>query len=197
MRKPQTMPTPTTNQNSRPNEDAPRIPKTDHVYHECKDENCFTCVAALVSCVVCNGAEGSLTTDCPAIPLNTIMQDMVMANKLDFVDGSFIDPRKQVEMPEETKPTLTRVGVFMGMELYSDTSLPEGEWKLVDISGESLKLSLPGKTEKDLTCVRAGCFHTKSVHHPHIGCKVEGCDCEGFVRTRETIPHYKLATVEE
>jgi hypothetical protein len=81
--------------------------------------------------VVCTGKGKSLPTTCPGFKLAPAVEEAIVEGRLDYKDGFWIDPRRPVvEKAPET--TLTRVGVFMGMELYADTSMKPGEWKLVN-----------------------------------------------------------------
>ena len=57
-----------------------------HKRYRCKDDcqGCHTCVGGLFSCTRCNGAEGTLPTDCPGSPMTEAQQDAVMAGDLDY-----------------------------------------------------------------------------------------------------------------
>jgi hypothetical protein len=52
-----------------------------HTYYECKctRQYCQFCDGGLYACTVCKGFEGSLTTDCPGVPL-TEEQDAMIYN---------------------------------------------------------------------------------------------------------------------
>jgi len=41
-----------------------------HVFHKCKEPECYICEAGLGYCIVCGGFEGSLLTYCPGYQLN-------------------------------------------------------------------------------------------------------------------------------
>lgn len=55
-----------------------------HDYHDREDD--------LSHCKVCNGAEGSLTSDCPQRRMTADEQDAVYAGDLDFKDGAWVQP---------------------------------------------------------------------------------------------------------
>jgi hypothetical protein len=55
---------------------------TEHVYHDRDDE--------LAHCKVCNGAEGSLPTDCPGTPMTPEQEDKVYGCELDFRNGEWV-----------------------------------------------------------------------------------------------------------
>lgn len=49
----------------------------------------------LAHCSVCNGAEGSLPTDCPGERMKADIEDLVYAQVLDFQDGDWVAGRAQ------------------------------------------------------------------------------------------------------
>jgi hypothetical protein len=114
-------------------------PKLKHVkkLHDdgCELPFCPLCDGALFECSVCHATEGTLTTDCPGMVMVSKLQDAVMEGRLDYKDGFWIDPRKAVAVKKE-ESTLTLVGDFMGVELYADTAMAPGEWKLVSLTGD-------------------------------------------------------------
>lgn len=56
----------------------------------CNNPDCAGCaICNLFLCAVCGGAEGSLTTECSGIRIDEETADAVMADKLDFVNGSW------------------------------------------------------------------------------------------------------------
>ena len=62
----------------------------DHQYHVCDDEHCNICNGGLAYCIVCYGAEGSLTTECCGRPMTEEEQDRVhMKQNLNFRDGEW------------------------------------------------------------------------------------------------------------
>jgi len=67
----------------------------DHVRAECKG-NCdpYGCnLCNLFICVICNGAEGSLPTDCPGVKMMEEQEQQIYAGKLDYrVDKGWIKP---------------------------------------------------------------------------------------------------------
>jgi hypothetical protein len=84
-------------------------------------------------CFVCHGKGKSLPTTCPGFKLAPAVEEAIVEGRLDYKDGFWIDPRRPVveKVPERVA---SRVGTFMGVELYADTSMKAGEWKLVDRS---------------------------------------------------------------
>ena len=53
----------------------------------CNGQYCNYCAGGLFSCTECQGAEGSLTTDCPERRLTPQQQDDVYQGKIDFQIG--------------------------------------------------------------------------------------------------------------
>lgn len=49
--------------------------------------NCMVCDGGLGICVICGGAEASLTTECPGYKIGHDTLDKVMASKIDFRNG--------------------------------------------------------------------------------------------------------------
>lgn len=60
---------------------------TKETHKECEIQNCPICDGDLFSCTVCDGAEGSLTTDCYGSPLTSIELEGVMQGEFDVLDG--------------------------------------------------------------------------------------------------------------
>lgn len=68
-----------------------------HIWYDCEKDNykhhsegnCMFCDGGLASCVVCNGAEGSLTTECCGYKLDEKTQDKIYKEGLDFKDGKW------------------------------------------------------------------------------------------------------------
>lgn len=59
-----------------------------HVRVQCEPGcDCVVCRGGLFLCAVCNGAEGSLPTECPGQRMTAQQQDEIMAGRLDFVHG--------------------------------------------------------------------------------------------------------------
>jgi hypothetical protein len=56
----------------------------------------------LMGCSNCNGAEGTLPTDCPGIPITEKDQDDIMSGILDFVNGKWVVPN-QAPAPKITR----------------------------------------------------------------------------------------------
>lgn len=61
----------------------------DHQWHKCNDETCLVCNGGLQHCNICHCAEGSLPSDCPGEPVDTELQDRIMNNKLNYVNGAW------------------------------------------------------------------------------------------------------------
>jgi hypothetical protein len=59
---------------------------------ECGQTNrlCPICDGGLFLCVVCNLAEGELTTDCPGSKCGAAIGEHVMQGRLDFVGDSWV-----------------------------------------------------------------------------------------------------------
>ena len=64
-------------------------PHNGHVLHKCNEENCRICNGGLAFCLVCQGAEGELTTDCPGDGVTTEQRHAVMMGELDYVNGEW------------------------------------------------------------------------------------------------------------
>src|ERR1039458_6377761 len=84
-------------------------------------------------CFVRHGKGKSLPTTCQGFKLAPAVEEPIVEGRLDYKDGFWIDPRRPVveKVPERV---VSRVGTFRGVELYADTSMKAGEWKLVDRS---------------------------------------------------------------
>ena len=61
-----------------------------HHYHRCEEENCGACNAGLTLCVVCGGAEESLTTHCPGHKMDPRTEDAVYGGAMDYFRGSWL-----------------------------------------------------------------------------------------------------------
>ncbi len=58
-----------------------------HVFHECNEER----YGGLAWCKVCNGAEGSLPSECPGDKMTEDREREVYAAKLDFRGGEWVE----------------------------------------------------------------------------------------------------------
>lgn len=54
---------------------------------DCGEGPCRYCGGGLADCVVCHGAEGALTTDCPGESIAQETLDRVYAGEIDFREG--------------------------------------------------------------------------------------------------------------
>lgn len=64
---------------------------TKHQLHSCEDPMCQVCIGGLAFCTVCNGGEGSLPTECPGEQMHSLVEDEVMAGKIDYNYGRWIN----------------------------------------------------------------------------------------------------------
>ena len=55
----------------------------------CEKARCIICDGDLAFCTVCNGAEGSLPTECPGIKMTSEQQDRVYHAEIDFRQGKW------------------------------------------------------------------------------------------------------------
>lgn len=64
----------------------------EHIKKEyCTCEGAGTCTGCcLFMCEVCNGAEGSLTTECCGRKLSIEEDESIYSGKLDFVNGEWV-----------------------------------------------------------------------------------------------------------
>lgn len=62
-----------------------------HAFHSCNEEDCYPCGGGLAVCVICKGAEGSLPTECPGAKMTSEQDEAIMAGKLDYVDGKWVE----------------------------------------------------------------------------------------------------------
>ena len=63
----------------------------EHVLHQCDDPECFVCNGGLAQCDVCNGAEGTLTTDCCGRQLTEAEEHAIhVTATLDFRNGEWV-----------------------------------------------------------------------------------------------------------
>jgi len=62
-----------------------------HTEYVCKGNHnypdCMFCDGGLFSCTLCNGFEGTLTTDCPLSPMSQKQSNAVYAGTLDYREG--------------------------------------------------------------------------------------------------------------
>jgi hypothetical protein len=68
----------------------------EHKYHKCNDNECRICNGGLADCEVCNGAEGSLTTECCGRPLSSREQERIYKGFLDYKDGQWIGQESRI-----------------------------------------------------------------------------------------------------
>jgi hypothetical protein len=57
----------------------------------CDKSYCNYCMGGLSSCTVCNGAEGSLPTECPGREMSVKEADDVYKGHLDFIHGAWVN----------------------------------------------------------------------------------------------------------
>ena len=60
-------------------------------HKNCTEWNCPICDGGLALCVICGGAEGSLTTECCGRKLTKDEQKLIMNGALDFQDNRWIE----------------------------------------------------------------------------------------------------------
>lgn len=60
-----------------------RFPKHNFARCSCQECHCPIC-AGLSFCVTCNGAEGSLPTDCPGVRMSNAVETEVLFGRLDY-----------------------------------------------------------------------------------------------------------------
>ena len=58
--------------------------------HANSHASCVVCDGGLCICKVCNGAEGSLPSECPGQKMTQAEEDAVMRGDVDFIDGRWI-----------------------------------------------------------------------------------------------------------
>ena len=68
-----------------------------HTQYVCKGGHdylsCMFCDGGLFACTVCNGAEGSLPTDCPGARMTEERADAIYAGNLDYREGrGWVEP---------------------------------------------------------------------------------------------------------
>ena len=61
-------------------------PYTDDLYYE----QCPICDGGLAVCEVCNGAEGSLPSECPGRKLSACEEEEIMLRNIDYKNGKWI-----------------------------------------------------------------------------------------------------------
>jgi hypothetical protein len=75
----------------------PTLIGTEHQLHACDRIDCETCGGALAVCVVCGGAEISLTTECAGRALTQSEEALVTDGALDYKDGRWISTQSEVD----------------------------------------------------------------------------------------------------
>lgn len=89
-------------------------------------------------CSSCECPDDLLVTDCPGYPIVPALRKSIRSGELDFRKGLWINPKKQKALEEEQRvrmsqgdnPQRTLVGEIFGIQVYADTSMPAGSWKL-------------------------------------------------------------------
>lgn len=51
---------------------------------QCMEGRCMFCDGGLAMCTVCHGAEGTLPTDCPGVPMTGEQEQAVWRQEMDF-----------------------------------------------------------------------------------------------------------------
>lgn len=75
----------------------------EHTWYECKCKRayCMFCEGGLSYCTSCGGAEGSLPTECPGVPISEEHQQLIYKSTLDFRDGQWMQrPYESWETPD-------------------------------------------------------------------------------------------------
>jgi hypothetical protein len=75
--------------------DDKRTDVREHHYYTCVEKHgkclaeghCYFCDGGLALCIVCRGAEGTLTSECSGRPLSEHEEADIMAGRLDYIDG--------------------------------------------------------------------------------------------------------------
>lgn len=65
----------------------------DHQYlkhRDCELMHCNICDGGLAVCTVCNGVEGSLTTECPGEPMTFVRKEAVYQGHMDYQNGKWV-----------------------------------------------------------------------------------------------------------
>lgn len=67
-----------------------------HIYEKhtgCEKTHCHICDGGLAHCIVCNAAEGELTSECPGVPVDYATRERVYQGALDYAGGQWVDRR--------------------------------------------------------------------------------------------------------
>lgn len=80
-----------------------------HTWYECKchQPGCMFCDGGLGHCTVCNGFEGTLTTDCCGRKITPEEEDAIYKKgTLDFVNGEWVHkaPNNEMADPKNQRP---------------------------------------------------------------------------------------------
>lgn len=67
-----------------------------HHHENGYDNDCNYCDYGLITCVVCGGSEGSLTTHCLGKKLDSVMEQMVAMGQADYINGIWFVPKHGV-----------------------------------------------------------------------------------------------------
>ena len=68
------------------------IKKIDHVFEKhsnCTKEYCNICYGGLCNCIVCGGAENSLTKECCGYKINSTVLNEITEGKVDYVGNKW------------------------------------------------------------------------------------------------------------
>ena len=86
----------------------------DHTFHTCKYDECRICNSGLAWCLVCGGAEGSLTTECCGRMITEEEEYRIYnLGKLDFKNGVWVE---EPNYPRYAKGD--KMGVVVHAEVY-------------------------------------------------------------------------------
>ena len=71
------------------------------VHKDCGNWSCPICVGGLGFCIVCGGAEGTLTTECCGRKITKEEEDRIYKQgNLDFRDGKWVDKQEEQAQQE-------------------------------------------------------------------------------------------------
>lgn len=114
-----------------------------HSFHHCGSDDCPICRGGLSLCEVCGGAEGTLTTDCPGVPLNRIQEEEVAKQSIDFRDGIWIiNPFNNYTVDPQTRERRSRRETFLLRALYELNAAAKA---VIDEVDDRLNREVPSK----------------------------------------------------
>ncbi len=139
-----------------------------HMWHTCGNERCIICDGGLSVCIVCGGAEGTLTTECCGKRITSEEEDAIYkAETLDYKDKKWYKPIKVVHCKKEPYDILIDRTSKWGNPFYMDA---EGDREEVVMQYAKWIVNQPHLIEAlpELKGKILGCWCSPKLCHGHV-----------------------------